>query len=165
MLNLLTSGKERSAKSSDIIFSFQWLRRDIPVIQVVIHPPLWAGLFIMLLQTLMNYAGFLTASLFFPSVLSISLTPSISLPFGTDALLFLYPPTCFTHTHLLSVSHWATFWSRERERQRENYWWKGIAVFLITCFCAVGSSLHPCSRSPALCFECSVCISLMGQMF
>lgn len=50
----------------------------------------------------------------FPLSLHPSKSLTTSLPFGADVLLFLYPPTCFTHTHLLSVSHWATFWSRER---------------------------------------------------
>lgn len=37
------------------------------------------------------------------------------LPFGTDVLLFLYPPTCFTHTHTCSLSLAELHFGPERE--------------------------------------------------
>lgn len=82
------------------------------------------------------------AAFFFPSIFtSLQIPPSLppSIPFGADVLLFLYPPTCFTHMHTCSLSLTKLHFGLERE----NYWWKGIALFLITLCALISSPSYP----------------------
>lgn len=82
------------------------------------------------------------AAFFFPSIFtSLQIPPSLppSIPFGADVLLFLYPPTCFTHMHTCSLSLTKLHFGLEIE----NYWWKGIALFLITLCALISSPSYP----------------------
>lgn len=105
----------------------------------------WDGLYVYL-QTVINcvclWGCYMVRSIFFPSIFtSLQIPPSLppSIPFGADVLLFLYPPTCFTHMHTCSLSLTKLHFGLERE----NYWWKGIALFLITLCALISSPSYP----------------------
>lgn len=84
------------------------------------HPPLLAFRWIIHIFTnsyeLRVPPRFLLGSQF-SSCPYIPPNPSLppSLPFGADALLFLYPRTCFTHTHTCSPSLTELHFGLERE--------------------------------------------------
>lgn len=63
-----------------------------------------------------------------------------SLLFGADVLLFLYPPTCFTHTHTCSLSLTELHFGPERESQRTTDEKESLFFFLITLCCVLISS-------------------------
>lgn len=122
-------------------WTFQWIK----VSSFFFPSRHWDGLYVYL-QTVINcvclWGCYMVRSIFFPSIFtSLQIPPSLppSIPFGADVLLFLYPPTCFTHMHTCSLSLTKLHFGLERE----NYWWKGIALFLITLCALISSPSYP----------------------
>lgn len=118
-------------------FMFRLARRtNAAVNPFVIPPPLRVIGWIIQIFTnsyeLYVPLRFLLGSQFFLLSLHPSKSLLPSLPLGADVLLFLYPPTCFTHSHTCSLSLAELHFGPEREvaMKRNHSFFNQILLWL-----------------------------------